>query len=242
VPSDIDTFLLTALQDADAIARQVQRCANPRGPARRQRRADAVATAARRAADAGLVQVIHVTGPEALAQALDVAPWVDALLLDSGNPMLAVKELGGTGRTHDWTQSRRIRDSVAPAGLAGRRPGRTQRRRGDRGRATAWPGSVQWRAPRRPARCEPAARLLRRPAGVGCVTSAMATTTLGEFDLIARYFTRAPRRAVLGIGDDCALLAPAGRPAVAVSSDMLSRAGTSCRRCDRNGSATRRWR
>jgi len=50
----------------------------------------------------------------------------------------------------------------------------------------------------------------------------MATTTLGEFDLIARYFTRAPRRAALGIGDDCALLAPlpAGQQ-LAVSSDML---------------------
>jgi thiamine-monophosphate kinase len=50
----------------------------------------------------------------------------------------------------------------------------------------------------------------------------MATTTLGEFDLIARYFTRAPRRAVLGVGDDCALLAPlpAGQH-LAVSCDML---------------------
>jgi thiamine-monophosphate kinase len=50
----------------------------------------------------------------------------------------------------------------------------------------------------------------------------MATTTLGEFDLIARYFTRAPRRAVLGVGDDCALLAPlpAGQQ-LAVSCDML---------------------
>jgi thiamine-monophosphate kinase len=45
---------------------------------------------------------------------------------------------------------------------------------------------------------------------------------LGEFDLIARYFTRAPQRATLGIGDDCALLAPlpAGQQ-LAVSSDML---------------------
>lgn len=50
----------------------------------------------------------------------------------------------------------------------------------------------------------------------------MATTTLGEFELIARYFTRAPRRAALGVGDDCALLAPlpAGQQ-WAVSSDML---------------------
>ena len=31
---------------------------------------------------------------------------------------------------------------------------------------------------------------------------------MGEFDLIARYFTRPPRRALLGVGDDCALLQP----------------------------------
>jgi phosphoribosylanthranilate isomerase len=42
---------------------------------------------------------------------------VDALLLDSGNPALAVKELGGTGRTHDWAVSRRIRDAVHPLPL-----------------------------------------------------------------------------------------------------------------------------
>jgi len=45
---------------------------------------------------------------------------------------------------------------------------------------------------------------------------------LGEFDLIARYFTRSPQRAALGIGDDCALLAPlpTGQQ-MAISSDML---------------------
>ena len=44
---------------------------------------------------------------------------------------------------------------------------------------------------------------------------------MGEFDLIARYFTRPSRRAVLGVGDDCALLAPAPGMQLAVSSDML---------------------
>ena len=44
---------------------------------------------------------------------------------------------------------------------------------------------------------------------------------LGEFDLIAKYFTRAVQRATLGIGDDCALLAPAPGMQLAVSSDML---------------------
>ena len=44
---------------------------------------------------------------------------------------------------------------------------------------------------------------------------------MGEFDLIARYFTRPVQRAALGVGDDCALLAPAPGMQLAVSSDML---------------------
>jgi thiamine-monophosphate kinase len=44
---------------------------------------------------------------------------------------------------------------------------------------------------------------------------------VGEFELIDRYFTRPARRAALGVGDDCALLAPAPGMQLAVSSDML---------------------
>ncbi len=43
----------------------------------------------------------------------------------------------------------------------------------------------------------------------------------GEFDLIARYFTRPARGAVLGVGDDCALLAPGAGMQLAVAADML---------------------
>jgi len=67
-----------------------------------------------------VVQVIHVTGPESAEEAARVAPHVDAILLDSGNQKLAVKELGGTGRTHDWTLSRAIRERIdIPLFLAG---------------------------------------------------------------------------------------------------------------------------
>ena len=45
--------------------------------------------------------------------------------------------------------------------------------------------------------------------------------SLGEFDLIAKYFTRTVTRAALGVGDDCALFAPAPGMQLAVSSDML---------------------
>src|SRR5450755_334141 len=44
---------------------------------------------------------------------------------------------------------------------------------------------------------------------------------LGEFELIERFFARPAHRAVLGVGDDCALLAPAEGMTLAVSTDML---------------------
>ena len=44
---------------------------------------------------------------------------------------------------------------------------------------------------------------------------------LGEFELIAKYFSRAPRRAALGVGDDCAVIAAAAGQQLCVSSDML---------------------
>jgi phosphoribosylanthranilate isomerase len=67
-----------------------------------------------------LVQVIHVVGPESLVVAKVAAEHVHALLLDSGDTSLPIKLLGGTGRTHDWATSRRIRDSVKlPVFLAG---------------------------------------------------------------------------------------------------------------------------
>lgn len=67
-----------------------------------------------------LMQVIHVRGPESVEDAVAVAPHVDRLLLDSGNPGAAVRELGGTGRVHDWSRSRAIVEAVElPIFLAG---------------------------------------------------------------------------------------------------------------------------
>lgn len=112
----VRTFLLTSRQTAAGVIDQHRRCGTttlqlvddlPPGELR-----------ALRAALPGveLVQVIHVTGPHSLAAALAVAPLVDAVLLDSGNPAAAVKELGGTGRTHDWAVSARIRAALAALG------------------------------------------------------------------------------------------------------------------------------
>ena len=67
-----------------------------------------------------IVQVIHVIGKESIIQAKEIAPFVDYLLLDSGNPNLKVKVLGGTGKIHNWEISKRIRESVQiPVFLAG---------------------------------------------------------------------------------------------------------------------------
>jgi len=115
-----ETFLLTALVEAEAIADQQRRCGTTA-----VQLVDAVAEPELRRLrrllpGTRLVQVIHVTGPESLDEARAAAPLVDTLLLDSGNPRLAVKELGGTGRVHDWSTSRRICESVSvPVLLAG---------------------------------------------------------------------------------------------------------------------------
>jgi phosphoribosylanthranilate isomerase len=135
VPPGVATFLLTARRDADAIVEQQRRCrANtlqlvdvlPLDGAVHQRLRAALP-------GVGIVQVVHVGGADAVDEALALAPHVDALLLDSGNAFRPrsgavippgdqppVKELGGTGRLHDWAISRRIRElSPVPIYLAG---------------------------------------------------------------------------------------------------------------------------
>lgn len=67
-----------------------------------------------------LVQVIHVIDQNSVKEAIEVSEYVDAILLDSGNPKLSVKELGGTGRIHNWELSREIRKTIPiPLFLAG---------------------------------------------------------------------------------------------------------------------------
>ena len=120
VPPPVATFLLTRETEAEAII----------GHARRTRPStiqlvDEQAVPAHaeiRAALPGIkvVQVIHVEDATAVERSVAAATTADALLLDSGRPSLAVPELGGTGRVHDWSVSRRIVDAVGvPVFLAG---------------------------------------------------------------------------------------------------------------------------
>jgi len=67
-----------------------------------------------------LVQVVHVIDDRSVEEAIQVSELADAILLDSGNPNLKVKVLGGTGRIHNWKLSRTIRNKIRiPVFLAG---------------------------------------------------------------------------------------------------------------------------
>jgi phosphoribosylanthranilate isomerase len=120
VPPPIATFLLTSRQDAESIVEQHSICATTTiqlvdtVPVTELRKLRSMLPSTK------LVQVIHVLDDESVEQALQVQPEVDALLLDSGNPNLQVKELGGTGRVHNWRISRDICSKTkVPVFLAG---------------------------------------------------------------------------------------------------------------------------
>lgn len=117
LPAGAEVFLLTSRTDAEGLIAQL-RVSGIRTLQLVDTVAPHVIARVRAAVDAvRLVQVIHVLDDKSLAEAESAMPHVDALLLDSGNPRLAIKELGGTGRVHDWALSRRIRDAAAKVGV-----------------------------------------------------------------------------------------------------------------------------
>ena len=120
VPPGVATFLLTSETTADPIIAQ-QRYTGANTLQLVDEVAPAVYATLRDALPGiKIVQVIHVGDESALDQSRQVSLLVDAILLDSGNPSLSIKELGGTGRAHDWAVSRKIRDGVGiPVYLAG---------------------------------------------------------------------------------------------------------------------------
>ena len=120
VPPPIATFLLTSKPDVAGIVAQQRRLRTNTIQICDRLEVGTYEELREALPGVALVQVVHVTGEESLDEALAIAPRVDAILLDSGNQKLAVKELGGTGRTHDWTISRRIREALdVPIFLAG---------------------------------------------------------------------------------------------------------------------------
>ncbi len=120
VPPGIGTFLLSSRQESEAIIDQQRRCRTNTLQLVDHVPLAEIVKLRRALPGISLVQVIHVSGAESIDEAREVAPHVDAILLDSGNQKLPVKELGGTGRTHDWQISRQIREAIdKPLFLAG---------------------------------------------------------------------------------------------------------------------------
>jgi len=120
VPPEIDTFLLTSLRDPETIEAQQRRTGASTLQLVDRLEPEALTDLRARLPLVSLVQVVHVRDETAVDEARAAEAHVDALLLDSGNPTLAVKELGGTGRTHDWGVSRAIVEAVSvPVYLAG---------------------------------------------------------------------------------------------------------------------------
>ena len=120
VPHGVPTFMLTSEIEADAIVAQLEvtgantvQIVDFVSPGTRRRIRKALP-------DVRIVQVVHVTGRESVDEARIAADTSDMILLDSGNPTAKVKELGGTGRVHDWLVSRTIRKAIdVPLWLAG---------------------------------------------------------------------------------------------------------------------------
>lgn len=120
VPPGVATFLLTCKQDVSEIIEQQRRCGTNTIQLVDTLHHGTHAELKAALPGIGIVQVIHVVDDSAITEAETVASHVDAILLDSGNPKLKVKELGGTGRVHNWEISRQIRERVeVPVYLAG---------------------------------------------------------------------------------------------------------------------------
>lgn len=120
VPPPIATFLLTSKQDADSIINQQRKTKVNTLQLVDAVPFDQLKILRKELPGIKLVQVIHVLDDNSIREAKAVEQFVDALLLDSGNPNLKIKELGGTGRVHNWEISRKIVDDVSiPVFLAG---------------------------------------------------------------------------------------------------------------------------
>ena len=119
-PPPIGTFLLTSKQNADEIIKQQLRTKVNTLQLVDRVPFDDLVRLRKELNGVKMVQVIHVIDKNSIKEAIDVSKYVDALLLDSGNPNLKVKELGGTGRIHNWDLSRLIVEKAGiPVFLAG---------------------------------------------------------------------------------------------------------------------------
>jgi phosphoribosylanthranilate isomerase len=120
VPPPVATFLLTSEASAAGIARHVERTHASTVQIVSRITSSEAARLAQLLPATRRVLVVHVENESVFDLIEGYTPYVHAFLLDSGRPNLAVPELGGTGRTHDWQISAEfVRRSPHPVFLAG---------------------------------------------------------------------------------------------------------------------------
>ena len=120
VPNHIKTFLLTSETTAEGIIAHHRRTLTDMIQIVDAVDLDVYGVLRKGLPEISMVQVIHVIDQSSVNTALKITPHVDYLLLDSGNPNSEIKELGGTGRTHNWELSAEIVErSSIPVFLAG---------------------------------------------------------------------------------------------------------------------------
>jgi phosphoribosylanthranilate isomerase len=120
VPPPIGTFLLTSETSADQILSHHRKTNTNTIQLVDELKEGTYIEIRKQIPSVKIVQVIHVRSEASVEEALSLSEHVDALLLDSGNPALDIKVLGGTGKIHDWSLSRKIvEQSNIPVFLAG---------------------------------------------------------------------------------------------------------------------------
>jgi phosphoribosylanthranilate isomerase len=120
VKGSVETFLLTSNTNASDIIDHYHRCKTTSIQLVDAVTNETLTQIKNELPDVKLIQVIHVIDETSIEEALDKEQFVDYILLDSGNPNKAIKELGGTGRTHNWALSQAIvTHCTKPVFLAG---------------------------------------------------------------------------------------------------------------------------
>lgn len=120
VPKHIETFLLTSETKVDEILKHHSKVKTTTIQLVDALTEGTHAQLKEELPNVKIVQVLHVLNEKSILEAIEISSKVDVILLDSGNPNLATKELGGTGRVHNWEISKQIVNSVnIPVFLAG---------------------------------------------------------------------------------------------------------------------------
>ena len=120
IPPMVSSVLLTSKSTAVEVIEQLHRCQTNAVQIVDDFPIDGYAAINDSCPGVEIYQAVHVLDDSAIERAVQLAPHVHGLILDTGSPHGEVKVLGGTGKTHDWSISRRIVDAVErPVFLAG---------------------------------------------------------------------------------------------------------------------------